>query len=57
MKAKEQIIDALLPPLDLGKLSSALTPMQHQRSTSVVNASYIYYSGNQMLSESADTFA
>jgi hypothetical protein len=57
VKAKEQIIDALLPPLDLGKLSSALTPMQHQRSTSVVNASYIYYSGNQMLSESADTFA
>jgi hypothetical protein len=41
VKAKEQMIDALLPPLDLGKLSSALTPMQHQRSTSAVNAWYI----------------
>jgi hypothetical protein len=41
VKAKEQMIDALLLPLDLGKLSSALTPMQHQRSTSAVNAWYI----------------
>jgi hypothetical protein len=41
VKAKEQMIDALLPLLDLRKLSSALTPMQHQRSTSVINAWYI----------------
>jgi hypothetical protein len=38
---KLSVIDALLKPLDLRKLSSAFTPMQHQRSTSVVNAWYI----------------
>jgi hypothetical protein len=38
VKAKEQMIDALLPQVDLGKLSSALPLMQHQRSTSIVNA-------------------